>query len=154
MAKNLLVKLRPLEAKVVAAAGPFLLLAVRVIVGYGLFRLGYAKLGEYHPVMVETLKGAGIPAPELNAYVVAFCEALGGILLMLGLLTRYAAAMMIVVLSMALITVHRSEMGLIWSTPWDTVAAAPIPYLVAFLTIGVSGPGRFSLDHAWLKHTT
>lgn len=144
-------KLRALEAKVVDIVGPFLLLIARVIVGYGLFRLGYAKLGEYHPVMVQTLTDAGIPAPEINAYVVAFCEALGGILLMLGLLTRYAAAMMIVVLSMALITVHRSEMGLIWSTPWDTVSAAPMPYLIAFLTIGVSGPGKLSLDHKLFK---
>src|SRR5215210_5694431 len=69
------------------------LLVLRVVVGalvaaHGLQKLTTAGPGGFGR---ETLAALGVPLPVLAGYVVTFAELVGGVLLILGLLTRLAA---------------------------------------------------------------
>jgi putative oxidoreductase len=145
MASSFLGKLRALEDRLVAAAAPFLLLLLRLVFGYALLRTGWGKLNNLDGV-TQFFTSLGIPAPGLNAMVVATLEFAGGILLLLGLLTRTAAGVLIPVMLVALLTAHREELAKIFENPGATVGAAPVPFLVAVIALALSGGGPFSLD--------
>jgi putative oxidoreductase len=138
---------RALEDRVSGALAPYVLLFLRVLFGYGLFRAGWGKLGNLEMV-TGFFEQLGIPAPGLNAVVVAGFETVGGILLMLGLLTRTTAAVLIPVMLVALATAHRAEVAQFFSNPGAAIAAAPVPFLAVLLALGACGGGRFSLDRA------
>jgi putative oxidoreductase len=145
MANTVLVKLDSLAGRVFKSGSPFLLLVIRVLVGYAMFRSGYGKLTDIERT-VGFFDGLGLPAPEIHVYLVAGAEMLGGLLFMAGLLTRFSAAMITVVMVGALLLDHRDELAKLFSAPYLVVAAAPMPYLITYLLVGITGPGRFSLD--------
>jgi len=80
-------------------------------------------------------------------YVVTFAELIGGLLLVVGLLTRIATLPLIVILAVATVTV-KLDIGLIAGTgapmPGAELDLALLAGLVAVLLLG---PGRPSLDH-------
>jgi putative oxidoreductase len=71
-------------------------------------------------------------------------EVLGPLLIAFGLLTRVAAVPAIFTMGVAAFLIHASD-------PFFMAGAGAkepaLIYLVAFLTIALSGPGRFSIDH-------
>lgn len=138
-------KLRALEERLAAALAPSVLLILRVIIGYGMFRAGWGKLGNLDQV-TGFFTQLGIPLPGVNAVLVAGLEAGGGLLLMLGLLTRTAAGVLTPVMLVALLTAHRGELTQFFVNPGAAIAASPVPYLVAILALGVCGAGPYSLD--------
>ena len=66
-------------------------LIARVIVGVIMAVHGFQKLVGGPANFGAFLQQLGVPAPTLMAYVVTFVELVGGILLILGLLSRLAA---------------------------------------------------------------
>ncbi len=138
-------KLRALEDRLIGVAAPFLLLLLRVVFGYALLRTGWGKLNNLESV-TGFFASLGIPAPGLNAVVVASLEFGGGVLLLLGLLTRTTAGVLIPVMLVALATAHRGELVQLVDNPGATVGAAPVPFLVALIALALSGAGPFSLD--------
>lgn len=146
--KELLAKLNAMEDRGFALAAPYLLLIIRLVVGYAMFRAGYGKLTNLDRTTYFFGEIIGLPAPKLNAIMVACAEMSGGLLFMCGLLTRFAAGMITVVLLVALLSyeVHREELGMLFKNPGAVVASAPVPYIITYLLVGISGPGRFSLD--------
>lgn len=142
---SILGKLRALEDRVIGVAAPFLLLLLRVVIGYGLLRTGWGKLNHLDDI-TAFFTSLGIPAPGLNAVVVASLEFAGGILLLLGLLTRTAAGVLIPVMLVALATAHRGEVAQFFENPGATIGAAPVPFLIALIALALSGAGPFSLD--------
>lgn len=139
-------KLRDLQASVADSARPFLLLALRVVFGYALFRIGWAKLHD-----LERLTGAftslGIPMPAINARVVAVCEAAGGILIMAGLATRIVASVLVVIMSVALLTAHRGEVTGFLSAPGVTAGVDAMAFWAMMVVFSLFGPGIFSADY-------
>lgn len=83
----------------------------------------------------------GFPAPLLSAYVSAYAQFVGGLLLVAGWLTRPAAAVMVVNFIVALVMVHRS-------LPFGS-NIAPLAMCANALVLVITGPGAFSLD-GWL----
>ena len=144
--KELFFKISALEDRFFALAAPYILLVIRLTVGYTMFRLGYGKI-THLDVPTGLFERIGIPAPGFHAVVVSCCELVGGLLLMAGLFTRFAVIMISVIMLVAILSVHRAEMAVFFSTPAVSMWAAPVLFLVVYLLIGVSGPGRFSLDH-------
>jgi putative oxidoreductase len=138
-------KLRALEDRLVGALAPFLLLLLRVVFGYGMLRAGWGKLTHLEQT-TGFFASLDIPAPAVNAIVVAGLEFGGGILLLLGLLTRTAAGVLTPVMLVALLTAHRGEVSQFFSNPGAAIAAAPMPFLVALIALALSGPGPISLD--------
>jgi len=79
----------------------------RLVIGVFFFTAGFNKLfvPENQLLMVDTLHDAGIPFPVIMAVVVAFLECSMGLLLTLGLFSRFSALVLMVISSVALVTI-------------------------------------------------
>ena len=123
------------------------LLLLRVFVGLAFIGHGTQKLfgwfGGYGPKGTGNFFGQlGYRSPVLMAIVAGLCEAGGGTLLALGLLTPVAAFLIAIIMLNAIITVTWGKEGL-----WKG-SELELLFMVAALTLAATGPGRFSLDHA------
>lgn len=74
-------------------------------------------------------------------WVAGVIELLGGILLVLGLFTRYVAFMVALLMVMAYLAAHPA-----WFPTLNGGELAAL-YFVVYLAIFAYGPGKFSLDH-------
>jgi len=79
---------------------------LRIVVGVIFVMHGWQKLSWGFQHVAEFLGSLHIPAPLLAAVVLTLVEMLGGILLILGLLTRYVAALLAIDMLVAIILVH------------------------------------------------
>ena len=70
--------------------------------------------------------GLGLPFPALMAYLAAYTEAIGAILLALGLATRWVAIPLIVTMLVAAFAVH-------WENGWAAIADSNAPEVAARL---------------------
>jgi putative oxidoreductase len=111
---------------------------------------GWQKLTMMGPANFgnDMLAGLGIPAPVLFGYVVTFTELIGGLLLIVGLLTRVVTIPLMIILGVATLAV-KTDIGLIAGT------GAPLPgaeldlaLIAGLLTLLLLGPGPLSLDRA------
>ncbi len=120
-------------------------LVVRVIVGIIMAAHGWQKLQGGPANFGQGLAGLGVPLPVFMAYVVTFVELVGGILLIVGLLSRLAALLLTINLVMAILLV-KVNVGLL--SPEGAVGAElDLALIAGFLVILLAGPGRLSLDH-------
>jgi putative oxidoreductase len=125
------------------------LLVLRVVVGLLFFGHGAQKLfGWYggHGLhgTGQFFESMGFPRGKRQALLAGSLEAGGGLLLALGLVTPFAAAALIAVMTVAVIKVHFAK-G-VWNTEggyeYNAVLVA-----VAFALAAI-GAGNWSLDHA------
>lgn len=84
----------------------------------------------------------GIPAPGANAAASATTELVGGVLLLLGLGTRFAAAALTVVMTVAILTARIQDAH----TIGDFFYLPEPSYIVIFLLLVCLGAGRASVD--------
>lgn len=118
------------------------LLASRLALAYGFYGTAKTKWSDIHAV-AEWFGTMGIPAPLLNAYLAAGSEALGVVLLTLGLGTRFIVVPLIIVMIVAIKTVH-------WANGFDAGNNGfeiPLYYIIMLLTLFVFGSGKISLDY-------
>lgn len=121
---------------------PPLLLGLRLAFGVSFLTYGLAKLGDLQGYG-EVFAGYGLPVPAASAALAGLTEALGGLLLAIGLAARPAAIGLAATMVVALGTAHRGEAWL---------HAKPTAYLVAALVVLAFGPGPWSVD-AWRSRT-
>lgn len=119
----------------------------RLAVGHAFFLTGRGKLGNPEGI-TEYFTGLGIPFPAANAAFVSRLEYYGGMLLVVGLLTRVVAVMLASTMVVALLTADRADFlaalaGTIDKAPVDITAFA---YLLLLLWLAIGGPGAVSLD--------
>ena len=121
-------------------AGAWATTVVRVVTGvlFVLFSLG--KFVD-HAQESADFDHYGIPAPEVATYLVGALELLGGLLLIVGLCTRPAAALLAANLVGAIATAGRVDGGTFH------LGVAPA-MLVAMLFLVWAGSGRLALDRA------
>ena len=124
---------------------PVVLLAIRLYWGWQFWQDGTGKLANI-PKVTEYFASIGVPMPQANAYFIGGLEAVGGVLLILGLGSRLIALPLTVNMVMAYVFGDREALGSIFSDPDKFYAAAPYTYLFASLLILVFGPGALSLD--------
>src|SRR5215475_13069284 len=122
-----------------------LLLLIRVYWGWQFWQSGWGKLSNMSRT-VDYFASLGIPAPSLNAHLVALLEAGGGILLILGLASRLIALPLTMDMIVAYVTADREALGSIISEPDKFYNASPFTFLLASLIVLIFGPGFFSLD--------
>ncbi len=80
---------------------------LRVIVGIMYVMHAYLSLVVFTPtVAADSMRAAGLPAPVLMAWIVIVVHSLGGIMLVVGLWTRVAAAANAVIILGALVKLH------------------------------------------------
>lgn len=136
---NLLASLK----KIQPAARDFVLLFARLTIGYGFFQAGKGKLGRLEQV-AGFFESLNIPAPEFHAAMVGSVEMIGGLMLLVGLLSRVAAIPLAIAMSVAYLTAHREEA---FASLGAFADEAPYAYLLVALIVLVFGPGRASIDH-------
>lgn len=122
------------------------LLIARLLIAYGFYEPAINKWKDIESVgyWFESLS---IPFPHINAYLAATTEMAGVVLLSIGLLTRYISIPLIVVMIVAILTVHLPN----GFSAGDNGFEIPLYYMV-FLMIFVSfGAGKISVDQMFKK---
>lgn len=128
---------------------------LRLIVGYGFMEHGLAKLMRGPDSFAVILLALGVPAPHFTAWLTVMVEILGGLAVLLGAFVTLASVPMVILLVVAIFSVHLpygfSSIKLLAVTPAGA-QFGPVGYecnllymaCLAALVLGGSGP--FSLD--------
>ena len=130
------------------------ILLVRISIGLFFAISGANKLfvaGGTKPVY-DTLVKANIPFPQQTAYFVAGVEFVGGSLVTAGFLSSLACVallidMIVATLTSAVSTLPKGLSPLNWLD--DFLYLPEVLYVLFFIWLICSGPGRFSVDY-WL----
>jgi putative oxidoreductase len=132
----------------------YAILLVRVSIGLFFAISGAMKLfiaGGTKPVY-DTLVKAKVPFPRLTAYFVSSVEFVCGALLALGFLSAPSSValmidMIVATLTSAIATLPKGLSPLSWLD--DFLYLPEVLYVLFFIWLLCSGPGRFSVDY-WL----
>jgi putative oxidoreductase len=122
-----------------AWAGP---LIARIVVGYTFMLTGWGKLMNL-PAMIENFRGWGIPYPELLTPFVSGWEFLGGLGLILGLLTRICGGGLAVVMVVAIVSAKLSDIDSLETL----LGFEEATYFAVFTWLAIGGAGKASLDY-------
>ena len=127
-----------------------MLLAVRLYWGWQFAQTGWGKL---HSIAKITgfFTTLNIPFPAFNAHFVAGLEFLGGILLILGLGTRFVGLLLAANMLVAYWTADHEALTSVFSDPGKFYVADPYTFLFAALMVLVFGAGFLSLDALLMK---
>ena len=113
----------------------------RLTLGWVFLFSGWGKLHNLDDI-IEFFESLHIPAPQIQAPFVAGVEFVCGLLLLLGLLSRFAAVPLVVVMIVAISTALREKL----TSLDDLFGFIEWLYIVLLLYIAVEGPGPLSLD--------
>lgn len=118
---------------------------LRVVVGFLFAAHGWQKYNEWTIAGTTAAFGdMGIPMADVAAPVVTTLELVGGIALILGLLTRPIAILLTLDMLGALVLVHLSAGVFVANNGYELVLLLG----TAALSLALVGPGRVSADHA------
>ncbi len=117
-------------------------LAARIMVGYTFMMTGWGKL-QHLPRVTHYFASLSIPAPELLTPIVSGWEFVGGLFLMLGLMTRINAGGLAVIMVVATISAQVSEISGIG----DLFALEEAAFFAIFCWLAIAGSGQASLDY-------
>ena len=123
----------------------FLLLLIRLYWGWQFAQTGWGKLHNLSHVS-QFFASLGLPTPGVTALFVALVEFVGGILLALGLGSRFVALVLFVNMTVAYWTADRIAFLGVISAPDKFYAADPFTFWFASLIILIFGPGVFAID--------
>lgn len=132
----------PITKNILSHGQNISLLLARLTVAYGFYGPAMQKWSDISSV-ASWFGSLGIPFPTLNAYMVASMELLGVVLLTLGLFTRLISLPLIVVMVVAITTVHLAH----GFSAGDNGFEIPLYYMLFLALFASLGAGKFSLDH-------
>ena len=118
------------------------LLALRFILAYGFYEPAMRKWDDISAV-ASWFKSMGLFAPTLQAYMAASTELAGVILLTLGLFTRVISIPLIIVMIVAIVTVHLPN----GFSSGDNGFEIPLYYTIMLFTLLSFGAGKLSVDN-------
>ena len=114
----------------------------RLAVAYGFYEPAKQKWSDIDTA-AQWFGSMGIPLPTLNAYMAASTELLGVVLLTLGLFTRLISIHLMVVMIVAIVTVHLPNGFGAGNNGFEI----PLHYLLFLSIFATFGAGKFSLDY-------
>jgi putative oxidoreductase len=121
------------------------LLIIRLYWGWQFFVTGKA-----HLIHLDKTTGyfasLDIPLPKLSAILAGSTECFGGLLLLVGLFSRFASLALAFDMSVALLTAETAAVRNIFSDPDKFLATDPFLFLYAAVLVFAFGPGKISLD--------
>lgn len=112
-------------------------LLLRLIFGGLFIRYGYMKLMSYNDILPMFGDIIGIGS-ELSLILVIFAEFFCGILVTIGLFTRFAVIPIFITMCVAFFVAHAAD-------PFDTKAIAFI-FLLLSIVVFILGGGKYSVD--------
>jgi putative oxidoreductase len=136
---------------------------LRLIVGYGFLAHGLAKLLRGPQSFIDILGALGVFEPFLSAWATILIEIFGGLAVIAGLFIPLVSVPMIVVLLVAILTVHLpngfSSIKLESVTSAGAHFGQPgyetdLLYLAALVALVLGGSGPFALDRAIFRWWT
>jgi putative oxidoreductase len=130
----------------------FVLLVIRLYWGYQFFLTGKGKLMHLDKT-TNFFASLHIPAPHINAIMAASTEMVGGILLLLGLFSRFASGALICVMCVAFYTADHDAVVALFRDhdPEKFFGADPFLFLYAAVLVFCFGPGKIALDRFVFK---
>jgi putative oxidoreductase len=130
---------RVLESPRYSGAG---LAVLRIVTGFVFVMHGYQKFFGMGIGGVTGFFGSlGVPGPHFFAMVVSAVELVGGIALVLGVLTRFVAIPLIIDMMTAIVIVHAKN-GFFVPKGIEFV----LMLMTSCITLVLAGPGAFSID--------
>ena len=117
-------------------------LFARIVVGWVFLWSGWGKLHNL-PAITQNFIGWGIPFPQLLTPFVSGVEFFGGLLLLLGLMTRISAGALGVTMIVAIISAKWADVDSLETL----LGFDETEYLALFLWLAIAGAGRLSLDY-------
>lgn len=133
----------------------YAMLPLRLIVGFGFVSHGYAKLHKGPEAFAIILHAAGVPAPHLMTWLTIITEIVCGVAILLGSFVTLVSVPMIVLLLVAIVTVHLpygfSSIKLMAVTNGRAQFGPPgyecdLLYIAGIVALVLSGPSPFSID--------
>jgi putative oxidoreductase len=124
--------------------GPLL---ARVTIGVVFIESGWGKLHNLSKV-IDYFQSLGIPAAQYQAPFVAGTEFFAGLLVLIGLATRFASVPLSAIMLVAIATAKSSEIGT-WT---DIFGFTEVLYLVLLVWLIVHGAGALSCDAVIAKN--
>jgi putative oxidoreductase len=137
---------RKLIAHYETALGDLPSLFFRIILAYGFYTPAMMKWGNINGI-AEWFGGMGIPFPTLNAYLAASTEIAAVILLALGFATRFISIPLIIIMLVAIITVHLGNGFEAGNNGFEI----PLYYMLMLFALIIKGPGKISVDYILSK---
>ena len=120
----------------------FPLLFFRLILAYGFYQPAVNKFKDFQAI-ADWFSSMNYPVPLVSAYAAGITEMLGVILLTLGVGTRIIALPLIIVMLVAIFTVHISN----GFAAGDNGFEIPLYYILMLFALMVYGSGRISIDY-------
>lgn len=117
------------------------LLFMRLILAVGFYGPAKMKMGNIQGI-IDWFETINIPMPALNAYMATGTEALGVVLLVLGLGTRIISIPLIITMIVAIVTVHLGNGFEAGNNGFEI----PLYYIIMLFTLVVYGGGKLSVD--------
>ena len=138
----MLKKVYPTLKNILSNGQSISLLFARIAVAYGFYTPAMEKWSGIDEV-AKWFGSMGIPFPTLNAYMAASTELLGVILLTLGLFTRLISIPLMVIMVVAITTVHLGNGFSAGNNGFEI----PLYYLLFLALFASLGAGKLSLDY-------
>ena len=138
----MLKRIYPLTKKILSQGQSLSLLLARLAVAYGFYEPAMQKWSDIKSV-ADWFGSMGIPFPTLNAYMAASTELIGVVLLTLGLFTRLISIPLMIIMVVAITTVHLAH----GFAAGDNGFEIPMYYMLFLAIFASYGAGKFSLDH-------
>lgn len=132
----------PMTKNILSNGQSISLFFARLAVAYGFYEPAMTKWQDIQSV-AEWFGSIGIPFPTLNAYMAASTEILGVVLLTLGLFTRLISIPLIIVMIVAITTVHLGNGFSAGNNGYEI----PLYYMLFLALFASLGAGKLSLDH-------
>jgi putative oxidoreductase len=132
----------PITKNILSNGQSVSLLLARLTIAYGFYGPAMQKWSDMSSV-ASWFGELGIPFPTLNAYMAASTELLGVVLLTLGLFTRLISLPLMVVMGVAITTVHITH----GFAAGDNGFEIPLYYMLFLAIFASFGAGKLSLDH-------
>ncbi len=116
-------------------------LLFRLILSYGFYEPATKKLGNIDQI-AQWFASMNFPFPTLNAYLATATETAGFILLFIGLGTRIITIPLMIVMLVAIFTVHIGNGFAAGNNGFEI----PLYYFLMLASLLITGPGKISLD--------
>ncbi len=140
--KTLMEKLRTIAGKL----DNLILLLLRLTLAYGFYVPAKMKWNDIHAIG-SWFESMGYPFPYLNAYLAGITEVAGVIFLLLGLGTRIISLPLIVVMLVAIFTVHIGNGFEAGNNGFEI----PFYYMLMLGSLVVFGGGKYSVEYLVCK---
>jgi putative oxidoreductase len=136
------------------------MLILRLIMGTGFMVHGWAKISRGTAGFGKLLAWIGVPLPQFTAAVTSYVELIGGIVLILGIWTRFTVIPLAITMIVAMFTINIhygfSSIKTIGLTPEGPLFGPPgyeinLLYIGGLFVLMLLGSGKWSVGY-WVRN--